>query len=76
MYFYYQGSLVRPYQIIRSFTIHFPYQVTPTLEVLFDLVDSWDEGSIIIPAFSPYWNFFLMLSEQNLDQIPIDISNW
>ena len=58
MYFYYEGSLVRPYQINRSFTVLFPYQVTPTLEVLFDFIDSWDEGSITIPAFSPKWNFF------------------
>ena len=76
MYFYYEGNLVRPYQFSRSSTIHFPYQVTPTLEVLFDFVDSWDKGSITIPAFSPYWKVFLMLSEQNLDQIPNDISNW
>ena len=58
VYFFYEGSLVRPYQINRSFTVHFPYQVTPTLEVLFDFVGSWDEGSITIPAFSLIGTFF------------------
>ena len=38
MYFYYEGSLVRPYQLNRSFTVHFPYQLILTLEVLWIFV--------------------------------------
>ena len=75
MHFYYQGSLVRHYQINRSFTIHFPYEVTPTLEVLFDFV-LLGQRFDINTSFFPLLELFLMLSEQNLDQIPIDISNW
>ena len=75
MHFHYQGSLVRPYQINRSFTIHFPYEVTPTLELLFDFV-LLGQRFDIKTSFFPLLELFLMLSEQNLDQIPIDISNW
>ena len=41
-----------------SFSVLFPYQVTPTLEVLFDFVDSWDVGSITIPDFPVIGTFF------------------
>ena len=74
MIFSYQNCLIQNQFFETSFVTTKSNRVTPQLILHFEYLNTWTDGTIILTPSSPYWTFFINVSQAlNGSKIPFNL---
>ena len=74
MIFSYQNCLIQIQFFEKSFVTTKSNRVIPQLILHFEYLNTWTDGTITITPSSPYWTFFINISQAlNGSKIPFNL---